>query len=310
MTLKACVIFSTLGPNPAPLTELVWKLARSERFDRFEIHVVVEKSARHYLDLEVLAPGAALSQLRGVLRPGAIESEPVVSEARSESLGIIDDDAEPEALRVYGETVWSAARQAVASAGARPVMFGLVAGRRRTMTALESAVFQLLARPQDLLVDVRVTDPRVEGGTGFFFPEQPRREVKAKHSDEVVDVGSVDVNLVELDLPRLRPFVPESALVSLARAREATEISLLEAAPPKLSVDLDVGGVSVDGEPIHLFAVTVRLVRLPRREAAGRRRLGPRAGPRRLSSLPRVGVGARLVGQAPTGRNAREDRPG
>lgn len=251
-SMKDCVIFAALGPNPAPLIELVWKLARTGRFERFDIHVVVDKPGRHYLDLEVLEAGGALEQLRGILGADAIPTDPVVHEAKTDSQGLIDDDADAESLQLYGETVWSAARETIKAAGERPVVFGLTAGRRRTMTALESAVFQLQARPQDLMIDVRVTDARVEGGTGFFFPEQAARIVKARRSDELIDVSTVDVVLVELTLPKLRGLVPESALVSLEAAQLATQVTLADVAPPRLRIDLVAGQAWADERLIPL----------------------------------------------------------
>lgn len=243
-----CLIFAALGPNPAPLTELIWKLARSGRFSQFEAHLVVERTGLHYLEGELLAPNGALDQLRRVLGPAFAISPPVVHEVRASSGELIGDDADPESFRDYSEALWTAARIVTESAGDRPVVFGLIAGRRRTMTALASSVYQLLARPIDRLVDVRVSDSRVEGGTGFFFPEQPGRRVQSKQGNELVDASAVDIMLVDVPVPRLRAFVPSDALASFEAARVASQRVLADAAPPKLEIVASTGEVRVDGE--------------------------------------------------------------
>lgn len=249
---ESCVVFAALGPNPAPLTELLWKLARDGRFSDFEIHLVVEANARPYLDGEVLAPRQALDQLRKVLGQDILLHDPVVHEARDAASELLQDDADPEAMQRYEDMVWQGAREAIAAAGERPVVFGLVAGRRRTMTALQSGVFQLLARPQDLMFDVRVSDPRVEGGTGFFFPEQPQGHVRARRSDDWIEAQAVQVNLVALDLPRLRVLLGEDDLVSPACAKAATRRELDNLAPPQLKVDLHKQRFFIDGEPMKI----------------------------------------------------------
>lgn len=246
---RACVVFGILGPNPAALTELVWRLLRHEGYARVEARVVVERQGRFFLDREVLDPGAAWDELRALFGEEALP-RPRVRDARDADGRPIDDDVEPEAQASYVAEVWSAAREAVEAAGPRPVVFGLLAGRRRTMTALGASVFQLLARPQDRLLDVRVSDPRVEGGTGFFFPEQARSPVFAREGGEPVRPAEIEVLLVELELPRLRPFVPDSALDSFGGARAQAAFSLAAAAPPHLEVDLGALRATVDGEPI------------------------------------------------------------
>jgi len=245
------VVFAALGPNPAPLTELLWQLAQEQASQSYEVHVVVEREARHYLDGELLAPGAALDQLRDVIGPQRIPPITVL-EATDAGGDLIEDDAELESREAYTEAVWSGAKRAVEVAGARPLVFGLVAGRRRTMTALQTAVFQLLARPGDRLLDVRVTDPRVEGGTGFFFPAQPQLLVPARHTAEFVEARCVEVILVELDLPRLRALVPPGALTSLKSARQAAARVIQNVAPVHLHLDLHAGQAHADGQHIPL----------------------------------------------------------
>ncbi|MFT5586756.1 MAG: hypothetical protein ACI9VR_004358 [Cognaticolwellia sp.] len=83
---------------------------------------------------------------------------------------------------------------------------------------LTTTVFTLLARPQDHCIDVRVSDPRMEGAkAGFFLPDRPG----PCHDREIeIDPRQVEVLLVELRLPVLR---------SLLRAEELTTDTLDQA---------------------------------------------------------------------------------
>jgi len=60
----------------------------------------------------------------------------------------------------YVDTVLRAGRAALVAASERPLAFALVAGRDRVMTLALTVVAQFLARPTDLIVDLRVDPPR------------------------------------------------------------------------------------------------------------------------------------------------------
>ncbi len=166
VTIVACI-----GPNPAPLTELIWALARQRALTTTAVHVVANARAEAFLQREVLAPGAALDQLVDALHiaPPAVTLHRVESEGTGRP---VPDDAHPADGDLWRSKLWTAARLALQDAGEGAAVFALVAGRRRTMTAMETVIAQLLARPQDLVVDVRVGERAAEGGSGFFFPEQ------------------------------------------------------------------------------------------------------------------------------------------
>ena len=130
------------------------------------------------------------------------------------------------------------------------MVFLLAGGRQRTMTAYAVAVYQLLARAQDELVDVRVSDRRAEGGSGFFFPEQRQRHVVTDHG--VLDVTTVDVTLVPVEVPRLAGLIAAEHLVSFETALERSRQAIEALAPPQLVVDLEHGVVTVNGAWIPL----------------------------------------------------------
>lgn len=236
---RSAVVFAVLGPNPAALTELLWELLRTKRFTRLETHVLVEARSKFYLDGEVLAPGGALEQLREVLDADALPDF-VVHEARDEAGALIEDDHELEARAAYDAAVWNAAQAAIEAANLRPVVFGLVAGRRRTMTVFLTSLFQMTARPRDELYDVRVSDPRVEGGTGFFFPAQPHQRVQSLRGD-ILQADSVEVQLVPIHLIPLAPLLP-SDFQPTSSTEAATKIAEV-ISQPELLVDLAAGEI-------------------------------------------------------------------
>lgn len=230
-----------LGPNPASLTEVVWRLWQ-EGLDADPVFVVLQSEhARDYLDLEILGSGGAWAALRAAC-PGALPES---------KLQIVMASREPES-KAFGEAVFSALR--AAQEARERVVLTLSGGRWRGSTALSSTVFQLLARPADLLVDVRLGLRAAEGATGFYFPDQPLQELRGRRGqhEQAFVARDVAVHLEPLELPRLRPFVGEGALGSFAEARRAGLAGLEAAAPPSLSLDLFEGALHVDGRPLAL----------------------------------------------------------
>ncbi|MCC7172151.1 MAG: hypothetical protein IT459_17025, partial [Planctomycetes bacterium] len=118
---------------------------------------------------------------------------------------LLADDALDEDAAVYQDAVYRCAREIIGRAAERPVVFALLAGRRRTMTVMAVVVAQHLARPQDLVVDVRIEPSDAEQPGVFFFPEQPRRALHTRHGS--VDSRDVQVHVVDVRVPRLRGLV-------------------------------------------------------------------------------------------------------
>ncbi|MDB4993027.1 MAG: CRISPR-associated protein [Myxococcaceae bacterium] len=241
----AAVLFAPLGPNPAPFSELVWALHRQRGLFVEDAVVVVDREAAAFLDSELLAEGAALDQLRGVLGDRIVSRERLRVQRVVDHAGeLLDDDLAFEAAAAYARHVWEAARAALALAGDRPVVFALAAGRRRTMTALATVSAELLARPGDLCLDVRVSDPRVEGGTGFFFPEQLGQMILTPRG--LVRAADVEVRLVDVALPRLASLLQKEDLTTYASALEAGQRAIDRGPMPRLTLDLVTGTARCD----------------------------------------------------------------
>jgi CRISPR-associated protein (TIGR02584 family) len=214
------VITGDLGPNPAPVVELVWALYSHRGLRTTSLHLVTNDHAlRWFHELE-----DGLGQLEQVVgwKPEISVHEPPV-----------EDERTPEESVAWNEVRWTCATEAIAAAADRPVVFGLFAGRRRSMTAGVAQTYQLLARADDLLVDVRVSDRRVEGATGFYFPEQPEPTWR-----DDVDPRTVDVVVAELAAPRLGDRLSDAARASWRTAMAAL-------------------GTEVPGEPLPTITIAV-----------------------------------------------------
>ena len=251
--MTPCLLVGDLCPNPAPLAEAVWALARHHDLRvRAAFLLTYERGAR-YLDREFLAPGGALDQLHGVLGATVLPRDAVhLHRAHDADGAALDDDSQPAHALAWNEARWRTALAALAAAGDDPVTFALLGGRRRSMSAVDAVVFQMLARPQDRLVDVRVSDPRIEGGGGFFFPEQRDRLVPGRDG-ALIDARSVAVHLVALPVPKLRRLLGERPPATYAEALARTDVAV-ERTPPMLTLDLAARCARVGEHPLPLTA--------------------------------------------------------
>jgi CRISPR-associated protein (TIGR02584 family) len=244
------VLVTELGPNPAALVEALWALPRSRGLRVVEVFLLTAAEGLFFLDVEVLAPGAALDQLRAALGGDALDPSRLHRVAVADAQGkLLEEERTAEDSAAWNEARWRLALAALKAAGERPVVFALAGGRRRTSSALLSAVFQLLARPQDRLLDVRVSDRRVEGAkAGFFFPEQPAQHLVSEEGP--VRAGEVQVLLVDVEVPRLRRLLPEPPAASYAEALRAGFRAIERASVVELQVDLAAGQLRISGEVV------------------------------------------------------------
>lgn len=249
--MQDVVVFAGLGPNPAPFAELVWALYRQRSCRVVAARAVAYQRARYWYDREFTHH--ALPDLRRALGDPLLLSDLKLREALTRKGEPIVDDVDAEDAADYLEAIWRGAAEAVEIAGARPVVFGVIGGRRRTVTVASSACFQLLARPQDICVDVRISDKRAEGAqAGFFFPEQSAQELVdwRAEADGHFLASSVEVQLVDVVLPRLRNLVPDAATHSYAAALAATNVILKRFEPPQVEVDFVHAEVRVNGQRV------------------------------------------------------------
>lgn len=252
--LRPVVVFAPLGANPAPLLQLVWALHRHWHLAASRVVVVVDARGHRYIHAEALNPGAAWEKLQRALGGMAIGSREVeVVAVRTAAGDLMPSDEEPENAAIYNESAWSAARNAIAGAGDNPVIFALVAGRRRTMHVAATVLFQLLARPQDRLIDVRVTERWAETAGVFYFPDQDGGHgARARGPTEPHDPASVDVILVDVQVPRLRSLLRERDLMTYAAALRAGQAAVDASASATLRFVLSEGKVFLGDHEIPL----------------------------------------------------------
>ncbi|MDB4931036.1 MAG: CRISPR-associated protein Csx6 family [Myxococcaceae bacterium] len=247
-----CVLVGDLGPNPAPLAEALWALARQHRLRVRAAFLLTYARGAHYLDREFLAADGALDQMHAVLGRDVLPRDALFLRRVHADGAAIDDDWEPAHTLAWNEARWATALAALEAAGDDPVVFTLLGGRRRSMSALDAVAFQLLARPQDRLLDVRVSDTRVEGGSGFFFPEQRVPLVRSRGGD-LIDARTVAVRLIDLPVPKLRRLLGERVPATYAEALARTDAAV-ERTPPMLTIDLAARSVRVGDHPVALPA--------------------------------------------------------
>ncbi len=256
------------GGNPAPLATLAWALGR-QGVHVDALHAVLYASARRYLHEELLAGDAPLAQLGRACghAPGVVEHLATLPDGAP-----VEDDADPAAAAALMATLWGAAR--ALQQNPEPVVFALLSGRRRTLVADVVVAFQLLARPQDRLVEVRV-HPRdaVDPLTRFYFPAQESvaRVPVAHGSDVTCGADAVRVTLVDVRVPRLRHLLPPERLRRWEDALDAGEDALDAGERVVPAFDLRARTVRVGARTVtlsHDQAIWVAALAVARRTAA------------------------------------------
>ncbi|MFO0624772.1 MAG: CRISPR-associated ring nuclease [Polyangiales bacterium] len=237
------VLLAELGPNPAALAEALWALPRLHDTRVTHAFVLTSRAGHAWFTRELLA-SSVYDQL------GACLGDAVPPLARVH-LQVVpgDDELDPADADAWNEARWANATAALRAAGDRPVVFALAGGRQRTSAAITTVMFQLLARPQDRLVDVRVGDRRVEGArAGFFFPEQARQLLFDR--GESFLARDVPVHLVEVRVPRLRRLLGGRVMPTWADALAAGQRAVEAVPQVELSLDLAAARVTLNGAAV------------------------------------------------------------
>ncbi len=245
--MNECTVVAAPGGNPAPLVALVWALLRHERLRTRTLELVLHERANHWLTEEFFAGDRPLDQLR------AVAADPTLADLRLHHAVLpdgtpIEDDADLGAASAFVEALWAAVTRAQAESEA-PVVLALVGGSRRTLAAHSVVAFQLLARPQDRLVDVRVSlkwarEPR----SRFYFPEQLSPATLAAPSGPEGGgalARDVEVSLVPVPVPRLRRLLAPEALASFAAALAAGEEAIASGPEPTVTLAGDTAAIQV-----------------------------------------------------------------
>lgn len=246
------VLFAPIGPYMEPVSQLIWALYRKRNMPVVEAHVVADRRALMYARADLLGEGRVLDQLRDKLGPAILGQDRFFIHAAETPDGVaIEDDLLAEHREIYLATMWSTARKAIAIAQNRPVVFGLVAGRRRTTTSLVTACYVALARKQDKLLDVRISDRRVDHGWDFFFPEQSY-DVNIGHA--VIKPSTIDIQIVDVELPRLGGLLEPNALDTFDAAMLAGQTAIDALRLPLLEFDLWRGTCALDHHSVGVSA--------------------------------------------------------
>lgn len=249
--MSECEVIAAPGGNPAPVVALLWALLRQRGLRSRALHVVLYERAEHWFRAELLEGDRPLEQLR------AIADDATLGEVHAHVACLadgtpVDDDADIAAALRFVERLWSVILEAQ-SRGPDPAVVALVGGSRRTLSVDSVVAFQLLARPQDMLVDVRIDPkPARDPRSRFYFPEQHTPAQIRFGDGEVLDADQVRVSIVEVAVPRLRHLLPSQALTSFACALEAGEDALRGGVLP-------IVGFDISGRVVTLGSAAVKL---------------------------------------------------
>jgi CRISPR-associated protein (TIGR02584 family) len=222
------ILVGAIGPYTAPLASMIWALFRRRDLVVRTAVLLADDRGEEYLYEELLGRGRIAEQLKVALGNEVLSGGIELHKPRLANGTVVEDDIDPEHARVISAALAQAVRRAIELAGDRPVVFALIGGSRRSDTARTAALFQRMARPQDLLFDVRVGDARIDGSTRFYFPEQAQQKVQ--RGAATILASNVQVHLIDLMIERG------------------------EETAPKLAIDLLRGEAVIDGAALSLSA--------------------------------------------------------
>ena len=237
------------GGNPAPLVGLLWALRRTWDVSVTEIHLVLYENSHRYVEGELVGGAEPLEQLRvalGMSEPVAVH-EHVVTKWDNR---VLEDDISLDDANAFMEHLWHVVRE-LQEREQHPLIFALVGGRRRTLTVDMATAFQLLARTEDRLVDVRL-EPKYadDPHTGFFFPEQLSPSNVHDREGMPVSAADVVVSPVDVRVPRLRQLLRRDDLSTFAGALEAGEEAVERGPLPR--IDLASNALGIGDRTIRL----------------------------------------------------------
>jgi CRISPR-associated protein (TIGR02584 family) len=217
-----------MGSNPALLVATVWALQRQHGLRVAEAYAVLADKGERYVGTELLPSGKGLDALHEVMGHDSLPREHLYLRTATLPDGTpVKDELSGGDAETYQDKAVEIAKEAITRAGERPVVFALLAGRRRTMTVMASMVAQFFARPCDRLMDLRI-EPRGADVPGcFFFPEQPDGRAFEVNGNLVLP-SDVEVSLVDVQFPRLRTLLfseeePQSYQTLLQLGEDASD---------------------------------------------------------------------------------------
>ena len=231
------VLAAAPGGNPAPLVGMLWALHRQWDVAVSEVHLVLYDNSRRYVEAELLDGADPLEQLRVALGMDA-QIEVIQHIVTTRDHHVLEDDISSDHAVAFMESLWSVVRD-LQERVSHPIIFALVGGRRRTLTVDMATAFQLLARPEDRLVDVRLEPKYADNPlTGFFFPEQRSPSEVFDREGKPVPAADVVVTPVDVRVPRLLYLLRRDDLSTFSGALEAGEDALEKGPLPRFVVDI------------------------------------------------------------------------
>lgn len=275
----ATTLIAVVGVSPAILTETVWALANprdgSAPIIPNEVIAITtlrgEEAINKYLQTASARFGGATvwqSLKRDLLGPSASEDERLTLQIKV----IERPDPATGSTRKLSDIQDRDQNMAAAEFILREVRFysstkdrivASLAGGRKTMGALLHAAFSHLARPQDRLTHILVSEPYdtlYDAGRAplFFYPTQPD-QVLTRHDGKPFTASEAKLELAEVPFAPLRLRFPDIADIptrfrDLVQTyvetfkRDATKPALIElkSHPPRVAVDGQT--VELEGE--------------------------------------------------------------
>lgn len=232
--MTPCHLLVVPGGDPSPIAGMIWALRKHQQLDVKHLHLIFYEEAHKYYQLEFIGGDNPARQLH----EQGWSWEAHTHLARTSKGSPLQDDTKEEDAQRFVELIWTTAKEAQDQAGSLPVIFGLLGGRRRTLTVDITLVFQLLARPQDQLFDIRPVPKEVSGpGSGFFFPTQSQPTFVYDTHDTRYSPQQIQLDLVSVRVPRLRPLL-NNPPDTFADALHQSEVALLGHDLPHLTIDL------------------------------------------------------------------------
>lgn len=226
-----------MGLSPAVVTETVYTLAqRGECPDRVIILTTAEGEERAVRTLLNPIPWQAMA--KRLDKPALAHLEPSLEVAP------VSGDADPawtaatqpESLNAFADLVLAILRPLTKSREGRVHMS--IAGGRKSMGALASLVFALVARPQDQLSHVQVAQV-LEHDPTFLFPRTSTEEALLR--------------LVDIPHLRLRPLMREPDLERLMTYHALVCQAEVTVLPPQVGVAVgSPASLQVNGAPLVL----------------------------------------------------------
>lgn len=218
-------LIAPVGVTPQVVTEAVYERHRNGGHLPDAVHILCtttgeasvraqllgETGHRNFKGVE-MQPDAAWERLcREVL---GITPPPVIVHVAVRGHARLEDIRHPADDRAFADACYGLVAR-LSKAG-QPMLVGCISGGRKSMSAHLMNAFSALARPGDVLCHVLVNPSAIESNPDFFYPTDPASE---------------KVDLVDLEYPRLRPFLVKSLL----EGREPSGLAqLLDAVRPHL----------------------------------------------------------------------------